>query len=62
MYLNKAIMKEIFIIHISEELARKLTHMHFYSVFYIKDKFYYIELDEEFGKYCSFNPMYYIGF
>lgn len=53
-------MKEMFIIPISEELVRKLTRKQFYSVFNIKDGFQYIKLDEEFGKYCSFNTVCYI--
>jgi len=57
-YLNKAIIKEMYTIPTLEELAPKLSHIIYYSVFDMKDGFYHIRLDEVSSKYCSFNSIY----
>lgn len=57
-YLNKAIIKEMYTIPTLEELAPKLSHKAYYSVFDIKDGFYHIQLNEVSSKYCSFNTIY----
>lgn len=57
-YLNKAIVKEMYTIPTLKELAPKLSHKTYYSVFDIKDGFYHIQLNEVSSKYCSFNTIY----
>lgn len=57
-YLNKAIIKEMYTIPTLEELAPYPSHKTYYTVFDIKDSFYHIKLDEESSKYCSFNTVY----
>lgn len=41
-----------------EELAPKLSHKTYYSVFDINDGFYHIQLNEVSSKYCYFNTIY----
>ncbi|KAE8738913.1 hypothetical protein FOCC_FOCC015591 [Frankliniella occidentalis] len=52
--LNKVIIREPYTIPSIPELAEKINHKKYYSLFDLKDGFYHIELDEESQNKCCF--------